>query len=44
MANPPARSTPAALKQLAITGRLKPSDKVRREDLAVWFVSRANPA
>jgi hypothetical protein len=25
---------PAALKQLATSGRLKPTDKIRREDLA----------
>jgi hypothetical protein len=28
---------PAALKQLATTGRLKPTDKVRREDMADWY-------
>jgi hypothetical protein len=28
---------PAALKQLATTSRLKPTDKVRREDLADWY-------
>ncbi len=28
---------PAALKHLATTDQLKPTDKVRREDMAVWY-------
>jgi GYF domain 2 len=31
---------PAALKQLATTGRLKLTDKVRREDMAEWFEAK----
>jgi hypothetical protein len=31
---------PAALKQLATTGRLKPTDKVRREDMAEWYEAK----
>jgi hypothetical protein len=30
----------AALKQFATTGRLKPTDKVRREDLAEWYEAK----
>jgi hypothetical protein len=30
----------AALKQLATTGRLKPTDKVRREDLQEWYEAK----
>lgn len=30
----------AALKQLATSGSLKPSDKVRREDMAEWYEAK----
>jgi len=32
--------TSAALKQLADSGRLKPNGKVRREDLAKWYLAK----
>ena len=31
---------PAALKQLATSGQLKPTDKVRREDLQKWYEAK----
>lgn len=31
---------PAALKHLATTGKLKPTDKVRREDMAEWYQAK----